>query len=223
MSSIFNIFAGIKSWFYDLNGLTTMKFSDKGVAPKVSLKELFSRYAFILDVALFMLITWVFHKLWWQFAAEIKSFDAVINTANWLAHQVFVASYAVIHWTFDSGAVKELINTIRFSNGGYIEVNESCSGLKQFYQILVLFILFPGPWKKKLWFIPMSMFIMHLTNILRIILLGMVTLWLPEHWHFVHDWILRPFFYVVIFMLWVWWVERFGGFSHLILKRAVGK
>ena len=39
----------------------------------------------------------------------------------------------------------------------------------------------------------------------------MITLWLPDHWHFTHDWILRPFFYVVIFLLWVWWVEKFGG------------
>ncbi len=41
-----------------------------------------------------------------------------------------------------------------FSNNGYVGVNESCSGLKQFYQIAVLFILFPGPWKHKLWYIP---------------------------------------------------------------------
>lgn len=181
-------------------------------------KKYFSAYAFLLDVALFMLITWVFHKLWWQFATEIKSVEFVINSANWLAHQVFVSSYAIIHWLIDPGAVKEAINTIRFSNGGYIAVNESCSGLKQDYQILVLFLLFPGPWKHKLWFIPSGMLIMHITNILRIAVLGMVTLWLPQHWHFIHDWVLRPFFYVVIFILWVWWVEHFGGFSHLLKK-----
>lgn len=189
-------------------------------APKGKVSVMLARYSFLLDVALFMIITWVFHKLWWQFATEIKSVDLVINTANWLAHQVFNASYAFIHYTYDSGAMKEAINTIRFSNEGYITVNESCSGLKQFYQILVLFILFPGPWKHKLWFIPMSIVIMHFTNILRIILLGIVTLWLPDYWHFIHDWVLRPFFYVVIFMLWVWWVEKFGGFSTLLIKKS---
>lgn len=177
-----------------------------------------SGFGFLLDVILFMLITWVFHKLWWQFAAELKSLDIVINTADWLAEKVFTASYAIIHWTYDSAAVQEAVNTIRFSNGGYIEVNEGCSGLKQFYQILVLFILFPGPWRHKLWFIPFSILIMHLTNIFRIVALGMVTLWLPQHWDFTHDWILRPFFYVVIFLLWVWWVERFGGFGNMLLK-----
>lgn len=173
----------------------------------------------LFDVAAFIIITFLFHKLWWYFAVEIKSISAVINTAEWLAHQVFTASYWIIHHTYDTTAWTEPINTIRFSNNGYITVNESCSGLKQFYQIIVLFILFPGPWMKKLWFIPMSIVIMHGVNIFRIVVLGMVTLWLPDHWHFAHDWILRPFFYVVIFMLWVWWVEKYGGFARILKKQ----
>jgi exosortase/archaeosortase family protein len=172
----------------------------------------------ILDVLAFIIITYAFHELWWYFSAQIKSIPAIINTAEWLAHQVFISSYWIIKHTYDASAWTEPINTIRFSNSGYITVNESCSGLKQFYQIIVLFLLFPGPWKQKLWFIPMSIIIMHGVNIFRIVVLGMVTLWLPDHWHFTHDWILRPFFYVVIFMLWVWWVERFGGFGSLLKK-----
>lgn len=179
---------------------------------KKILPEDLKNYAFIFDIGLFMVITYVFHRLWWYFASDIKSVDFVIETANWLARQVFIVSYWIIDHTYDSGALKEAINTIRFSNGGYITVNESCSGLKQFYQIIILFLFFPGPFKHKLWFIPMSIVIMHITNIFRIVALGAVTLWLPDYWHFTHDWILRPFFYVVLFMLWVWWVERFGGF-----------
>lgn len=173
-----------------------------------------SKYTFLFDIILFMLITVVFHKLWWQFSSSIKSAPGVINLANWLATQVFESSYWVIHNFIDQQAIQEAINTIRFSNNGYIAVNESCSGLKQFYQIIVLFLIFPGPWKHKAWFIPMSIIIMHITNIFRIIFLGIILLWKPEHWHFIHDWIMRPFFYVVIFMLWVWWVEKFGGFTR---------
>ncbi len=192
-----------------------------GIFGKDSKKQLY-KFAPFFDVAAFIIITYLFHKLWWYFAIEIKSVDAVFNTANWLAHKVFESSYWFIHHTYDQTATTETVNTIRFSNSGYITVNESCSGLKQFYQILVLFILFPGPWKKKLWFIPMSIVIMHFVNVFRIVVLGMVTLWQPDHWQFAHDWILRPFFYVVIFMLWVWWVERYGGFGRLLLKRAKG-
>ncbi len=177
----------------------------------IKYNDVLKKYASLINVAIFILITYFFHELWWAFSKEIKSVPGVLETAEWLAHQVFTASLWFIQATYDSGAVAEANNTIRFSNLGYITVNESCSGLKQFYQILVLFVLFPGPWKHKSWFIPMSIIIMHFTNISRIILLGMITLWLPDYWDFAHTWILRPFFYVVIFMLWVWWVEKFGG------------
>ena len=182
-------------------------------------KKQLHNIASLIDVGTFIIITLIFHKLWWHYAAEIKSVTAVINTANWLAHQVFQSSFWLIHHFIDPTAHTEPVNTILINNG-YIAVNESCSGLKQFYQIMVLFLLFPGPWKHKLWFIPMSIIIMHITNIFRIVALGIVLLWIPDYWHFIHDWILRPFFYVVIFMLWVWWVERFGGFGRMLRKRV---
>jgi len=103
--------------------------------------------------------------------------------------------------------------TMWFNQGmGYIIVNSSCSGLKQAYQVTALFVLFPGPWKHKLWFIPAGWAIMFLTNVFRIVVLSLILVWRPEYWNFSHDWILRPFFYVIIFGLWVIWVERFGGF-----------
>ncbi len=183
----------------------------------------YEKYAFILDVGLFMVITYLFHKIWWQYSTEIKSVALVRDTAEWLARRVFETSFWIIRHTFDTNVAEEAANTLRFSNWGWITVNESCSGLKQFYQILALFVLFPGPIKHKLWFIPMSILIMHVTNVMRIVVLGMVTLWLPDYWQFSHDWILRPFFYVVLFLLWVWWVEKYGGFADFLKKSKLFK
>jgi exosortase/archaeosortase family protein len=95
------------------------------------------------------------------------------------------------------------------ANNGYVAVNESCSGLKIFLQFTVLMILFPGPWKHKLWYIPAGLIILHLTNIFRIVGLAQVTISLPQYWDFSHDYFFRPLFYVVIFTLWVIWVEYF--------------
>lgn len=164
---------------------------------------------FVVDVAFFAIITYSFHVLWWDFARIIKSFTAVNVTADWLAEQVFVSSLWINRNLLGLHITTEEPNFMWFANGGYVQVNESCSGLKQFYQIIVLFVLFPGPWKHKLWFIPMSILIMHFVNIVRIVVLSIMVLWKPEYWDFTHDWILRPGFYVVIFGLWVVWVERF--------------
>lgn len=174
-------------------------------------------FGFVIDVTLFALITIVFHELWWDFARIIKSFTVINVTADWLAEQVFIVSLWINRNILGLLVTTEEPNIMWFSNGGYVQVNESCSGLKQFYQIIVLFVLFPGKWKHKLWFIPMSIMIMHIVNILRIVILSVMVLWKPEYWTFTHDWILRPGFYVVIFLLWVWWVEKF---SHRVRKKG---
>jgi len=163
----------------------------------------------IVDVAVFAIITVVFHELWWTFAVWIKSFDFILGSADWLAKQVFDSALWINVHILGLAVTTTEPNTMWFSNQGYVGVNESCSGLKQFYQIAVLFILFPGPWKHKLWYIPMGFVVMFYTNVIRIVILSLVVIWKPEYWNFTHDWILRPFFYVVIFILWVIWVEKF--------------
>jgi exosortase/archaeosortase family protein len=161
------------------------------------------------DVIIFALITLTIHfsyRYWvrtdyWPIsnamhAAHDKAGEIVFRQSTW-----FIRNILPIPITTDEYRV------IHFENGGYIGINESCSGLKPIIQFILLFLVFPGPWKKKLWFIPMGVVIVHLTNLFRIVGLSVVTVTIPEYWKFSHDYVFRPFFYVVIFLLWVWWVE----------------
>lgn len=164
----------------------------------------------MVDVALFCIIIIFFHFLWWDFGLKsfLYNFASFEKMEQFLATQVFLAS----SW-FDlhilGYKIKTIDTTIYFPDiNGYITVNGSCSGLKQFYQWIVLMLLFPGPWKHKLWYIPFGILIIHLNNILRIIILSVIVVNWPGYWDFAHDWILRPFFYVIIFALWVYWVEK---------------
>jgi exosortase/archaeosortase family protein len=167
-------------------------------------------FGFVVDVGLFAVITYAFHLLFRYYAGEIMSIPFVRDSGWWLADRVYDISLWFNRNILGYHITTEPVNTMWFSNGGYIAVNTSCSGLKQFYQVFVLFLLFPGPWKHKLWFIPMGFVVMFVTNVFRIISLSVILLWQPDHWDFSHDWILRPFFYVVLFLLWVWWVEQFA-------------
>jgi len=164
----------------------------------------------LVDVALFSIIIIFFHFLWWDFGLKsfLNKYGSFQEMEQFMARQVFLAS----SW-FDLHVlgyhIKTLNTTIYFPEiNGYIEVNGSCSGVKQFYQWTVLMILFPGPWRQKLWYIPLGILIIHLNNILRIIILSVILENCPDYWNFAHDWILRPFFYVIIFALWVIWVEK---------------
>lgn len=164
----------------------------------------------LADVFLFVLIILVFHKFWWDWGFKdfLINYTGFLELEQYMAYQVFWPS-AWIDKHILGYEITTRDTTLLFPNNGYIHVNGSCSGLKQFYQWIFLMVLFPGPWKKKLWFIPMGILIIHLVNIFRIVALSVILMNWPDQWHFSHDWILRPFFYVVIFAMWVIWVERF--------------
>lgn len=170
------------------------------------------------DVVIFMSILLVFHVLWKLFIRDLFSVEFIFDSAYWLARQVFLASIWVLDvfnvnvTAFDELTIagKARYNVIYYAeNNGYVYVNTSCSGLKQFYQWFFLMILYPGPWKQKLWFIPLGLVIIHMVNIFRILGMTFVTMSIPQHWDFMHDYVMRPFFYVVMFFLWVWWNEKF--------------
>ncbi len=187
----------------------------------------------LLDVAIFCAITYGFHEFWWWAAPWFKSTHAFQTAGSFMASQVFGGAAWFLHhilgWDFITldpnvfifnNAPTHLVQTQSYSHfpappgsgwQGYPSffVNESCSGLKQFFQIIVLFLIFPGPWKHKLWFIPATIFVMHGVNISRIVILSVMVVYHPEYWGFTHDWILRPFFYVVIFCAWIVWLTCF--------------
>jgi exosortase/archaeosortase family protein len=174
-------------------------------------------YAF-KDVLIFMTILLVFHFLWKIFITDLFSVSFIYDSAAWLAGKVFVASVWVLDvFNVNITAFDELSiqGTVRQNvifcpdNNGFVYVNRSCSGLKQFYQWFFLMILYPGPWKQKLWFIPLGFLIFHIVNIFRIVGMTFVTMTLPDQWDMIHDYVARPFFYVVMFLLWLWWNEKF--------------
>ncbi|MBE9485358.1 MAG: archaeosortase/exosortase family protein [Bacteroidetes bacterium] len=165
------------------------------------------------DVALFILITAGIHFAWrfWQTQfnyAPIRDF--MYGLMGQMAAEVYRESVWVIDRLLDITRVDETMY-MYFPNRAIMYVNDGCSGLKQILQFGLLMLIFPGPWKKKLWFIPLGMLIMHLTNIFRMIGLAVIMNNWPWYWHFSHDYIFRPLFYLVIFLLWMFWVERIRG------------
>ena len=163
------------------------------------------------DVMIFIVITLVVHfsYRYWANTAHYRPIENLMNAAHdKMADVVFAQSaWFIDHVLRIPFSTDE--RTFLFENNGFIVINHSCSGLKPILQYIILMLIFPGPWKHKAWFIPMGVVIVHLTNLFRISGLAVVTITIPEYWDFAHDNIFRPFFYVVIFSLWVWWVEKF--------------
>lgn len=164
----------------------------------------------LLDVFLFIVLTLIIHFTY-RYWATIEYFplgSLMTVLHDFLANQVFHQSVWFIQDVLGMD-ITTINQTMYWPNQGFIAINHGCSGLKQILQISILLLLFPGPWKQKLWYIPMGMLLIHFTNLFRIIGLAEVLVHFPDYWKFSHDNLFRPFFYVVIFALWVIWVEKF--------------
>ena len=166
------------------------------------------------DVALFSILILGFHFFfrWWAYDLSYWPFQGIINpTYKFLTDLLYNNSiWALKYLTAYEFTTDDSLRKIIIGSGS-VSVNFGCSGLKQFLQWVILMGFFPGPWKKKLWFIPSGLIIIHLVNIFRISGLSILLEYYPQYWNFSHDYLFRPFFYVVMFAMWVIWVEKFKG------------
>jgi len=168
----------------------------------------------VFDIALFFVLILGFHFFFrfWAYQLHYAPLLSIVNPVyEFLINLLFNNSV----W-----ALKHLTNYAFTTHGrdilmgsGHVGVHYGCSGLKQFLEWIVLMTFFPGSWKHKVWFIPLGLLITHLVNVFRISALSILLNYYPEYWKFSHDYIFRPFFYVVMFLLWVWWVEKFRNQS----------
>lgn len=164
----------------------------------------------IRAVLWFCLITVFIHIIWKFWELKLHYFpvgEFMANAADFFNTLVFNESTWVITHILNI-KITTAGNSIFCSNGAGLTLIGSCSGIKQIMQFAILMLVFPGPWKHKLWFIPLGMVIVHFTNVLRVVLLTIVADNWPTQIMYAHDNWLRIMFYVVIFILWLIWVEK---------------
>jgi exosortase/archaeosortase family protein len=165
----------------------------------------------IEDILLFLIITLAIHFAWrfWAYRLVYAPFEEEMQAALQLTiHQLNLQTCWVLTHIFSVPFTFQN-NVIWFSNAWGLDINGSCSGFKQIAQFALLMVLFPGPWKHKSWFIPSGMAIIYLVNLVRLILLALTINNIPHHVGFIHHYLLRLMFYVVIFVLWLAWVKFF--------------
>jgi exosortase family protein XrtF len=95
---------------------------------------------------------------------------------------------------------------ISSADRGIVAVYEGCNGINVMIVFLAFLLAF-GPYTKKLlWFVPLGLLVIHVSNLLRIILLAVVVVHLPDYLYFTHKYLFTAFIYLFVFLLWIWWV-----------------
>jgi exosortase/archaeosortase family protein len=161
----------------------------------------------------FCLITVVIHVFWRFWSNQLHSwplYDLMLKWSDFFVNMVYNQSTWVISHILHIPITK--YNYVFVCQNGYgLQINDSCSGIKQIMQFVILMLVFPGPWKHKTWFIPLGVIIVHFTNVLRIIILALIAEHSPANIKSTHDSYMRIMFYVVIFALWLLWVEKISA------------
>lgn len=187
---------------------------------KTSLKEYIKdpKNRSTVDVGLFIILILGFHYLYlgWQNLEYWPIKGAIDKLSLWSVNLVYDQSCWVLQHIFgidittiSSSRVIAALN----KDGGFarVVIAPECASLKQWFHWLFLMLLFPGPWKHKAWYIPAGLVIIEWANVVRICgILMMQMQWTgPNTFHIAHDYVFKVFFYLIIFLMWVLWVEKF--------------
>lgn len=102
-----------------------------------------------------------------------------------------------------------------FTSGMIMRVEPGCSGFGEMFKGFIIFLFYPGPWKKKLWFIPSMILFVFFAALVHLAILGFVLALDPPLYQFAHSWITRIIFYGMFFLMWVVWEEKIRGKENI--------
>lgn len=89
---------------------------------------------------------------------------------------------------------------------GVVNIIWGCTGFKQMLMFMIIMLMIPGIQTKKIWYIPLGLFILWAYNIIRICTITYFTGLDVTHFDFWHSVFNDPY-YGLIFLLWVFWEE----------------
>lgn len=169
-----------------------------------------------VNVGLFIVLIISFHFLYlgwqaigywpvtrWVNDLMVWSVNLLYGQCCWVLEHVFRVDITTIN-------AQRLIAAVN-KEGGWarVIVAPECASLKQWLHWVFLMVIFPGPWKHKLWYIPAGLVVIEWTNVVRVCGILLMQIPWPNSFHIAHDYIFKVFFYFIIFLMWVLWVERF--------------
>lgn len=88
-----------------------------------------------------------------------------------------------------------------------LEIIDGCNGIEVIGLFIGFVVAYPGLTQNRLWFIPLGILLLYATNVVRILVLAITQLHAPGIFHITHDYSTTAIFYLVVFGMWVLWVN----------------
>jgi len=126
-----------------------------------------------------------------------------------LCQHIASVSSAVLRALGFASTVK---HTYLYLNGYHmVSVGWQCDGLPLMALFAIFIVAYPGPWRTKLWFVPLGILAIHVLNILRVVALALNQYYSRSTFEFNHHYTFALVVYAFIFWFWTIWVRRYAG------------
>lgn len=131
---------------------------------------------------------------------------------EWITHQLILvmrnSAWFIGKYLFGLHVICRDTYILYFTDpNSSILIYQGCSGFGEMKKVALFFLLYPGPLKQKLWFIPASLLFVYGIAIIRMVGLSLAVVYRPDLWDFVHTRLMTFLFYGAMFGLWVVYVE----------------
>jgi exosortase family protein XrtF len=168
----------------------------------------FVRFIFIFTI---LLVTWfsLYKNLYTIFPGDIEHSVSLLLAKHANFFTELFGFQTSVEITRDLVITK--INDFGPTHGTWI--GEPCNGIKVMGLFSIFILAFPGDWKHKLWYVPMGVVVIHLTNSIRVSALTIIEAQWPEYLDFNHNVTFQVVVYGIIFLMWYIWVQKFSGIS----------
>ncbi len=90
-------------------------------------------------------------------------------------------------------------------------VDDTCLGYRGVILFAFFIFAYYGHFIKKIIYVLVGFIVLETGNVLRICLLAQIQYCCPEKFHFFHFYLSKFIFYTLIFILWIYWVERYSS------------
>lgn len=100
------------------------------------------------------------------------------------------------------------IRTIGVDGTHGLWIGDPCNGLTLFALFSIFVFAYPGPVRKKAWFIPLGLISIHLLNVLRVVALSIIVTYDYAYLDFNHTYTFSIIVYGYVFFLWYLWAEK---------------
>ncbi len=180
------------------------------------MQELFAKYKTVIKFILTFLIVYVGFSTLYHFYLEFS--DGSKFYPDYLTHTVAKQTENLLNSFGYNAQVlphpNEPSMKLIVDNKFLARVIEGCNSVSVLILFVSFIIAFSGKLKTTLFFILSGSVLIYAVNLLRIVILVIAVYHYPQQQEVLHSVVFPSIIYGMVFLLWVFWVNRFSKLKH---------